>query len=83
MQVAKLKHRTSCRLCNNKILKTIYDLNSTPIGDNYVKSSAIKQKKHPLKLKICTNCKFIQLSHIVNTNIVYGGYLYSTQTSHG
>ncbi len=83
MQTSELKHRTSCRLCKNKRLKTIYDLRSTPIGDDYVKNSAKKQKKHPLKLNICTNCKFIQLSHIVNTNIVYGNYLYSTQTSYG
>ena len=32
------KTKKNCRLCNSKNLKNIFDLNKTPIGDDYKKS---------------------------------------------
>tara|TARA_Y100000590_G_scaffold382850_1_gene453127 strand:+ start:560 stop:1843 length:1284 start_codon:yes stop_codon:yes gene_type:complete len=72
-----------CRLCESKKLKLIYNLKPTPIGDDYSKSKKKKIKHFPLNLNICSNCNFIQLSHVVNANIVYGDYIYVTQTSLG
>ena len=30
--------KIKCRLCDSKNLKTVYNLNSQPIGDDYVKN---------------------------------------------
>ena len=83
MKKPDIIHKKYCRLCESKKLKTIYDLNPTPIGDDYVKNPSKKQKLYPLKLRICEKCKFVQLSHVINPDIVYGKYLYVTKTSSG
>jgi len=83
MKNSDVIHKKYCRLCESKKLKTVYHLNSTPIGDDYIKNPRKKQKLYPLKLKICEKCKFVQLSHVINPDIVYGKYLYVTQTSSG
>ena len=83
MKQLEVIHKKCCRLCESKKLKTVYDLNPTPIGDDYVKNPSKKQKLYPLKLRICKICKFIQLSHVINPDIVYGKYLYVTKTSSG
>ena len=74
---------SKCRLCKSEKLNTIYNLNSQPIGDDYIKNKKKVQKLYPLKLNICKSCKFVQLSHVINPDIVYGKYLYVTQTSSG
>ena len=76
-------HKKKCRLCDSNKLKTVYPLNPQPIGDDYVKSKSKKQKLYPLNLVLCSKCKFVQLSHVLNPDIVYGKYLYVTQTSSG
>ena len=83
MKSSDVIHRKNCRLCESKKLKTVYKLNPMPIGDDYIKSPYTKQKLYPLILKICEKCKFVQLSHVINPDIVYGKYLYVTQTSSG
>ena len=67
-------YKSSCRLCDSKDLKTVYKLNPQPIGDNYINSQSQKQRLYPLNLNLCTNCKFVQLSHVIDPDIVYGKY---------
>ena len=76
-------YKSSCRLCSSKKLRTVYKLNPQPIGDNYIKKQSQKLRLYPLNLNLCTKCKFVQLSHVINPDIVYGKYLYVTQTSSG
>ena len=83
MQKSDVFHKKKCRLCDSKRLNTVYNLNSQPIGDDYVKNKNKKQKLYPLNLNLCSECKFVQLSHVLNPEIVYGKYLYVTQTSSG
>ena len=72
-----------CRLCKCKILRNVLELNSTPIGDDYLKTRKYDQKKFPLKLLKCSKCNFVQLSVNIDPNEVYGDYLYVTKTSSG
>ena len=83
MQKSDVFHKKKCRLCDSQELKTVYNLNPQPIGDDYVKNKNKKQKLYPLNLNLCSECKFVQLSHVLNPEIVYGKYLYVTQTSSG
>ncbi len=83
MQKSKVFYKLNCRLCGSKNLKTVYHLNPQPIGDDYNKNRNQKQKLYPLNLNLCKSCKFVQLSHVLNPDIVYGKYLYVTQTSSG
>ena len=83
MKKPDVLHKKFCRLCNSNNLKPVYNLISNPIGDDYVKNSKKKHKLYPLVLNLCNKCKFIQLSHVINPDIIYGDYLYVTQTSSG
>ena len=74
--------KIKCRLCDSQKLKTIYKLQKTPIGDDYV-SKKKKVKLYDLKLNMCKECKFVQLSNVINPHKVYGDYLYVTKTSAG
>ncbi len=76
-------HKKFCRLCKSRNLKLVYNLVSNPIGDDYVKDLKKKHKLYPLALNLCKTCNFIQLSHVINPDIIYGDYLYVTQTSSG
>ena len=72
-----------CRLCKSAKMTVVLPLESTPIGDDYLKVKNLKQKKFPLKLLRCSNCNFVQLSVNIDANEVYGDYLYVTKTSAG
>ena len=74
--------RKNCRLCGSDNLKNVYSFNKNPVGDDYLKNYK-KVNKYDLKLNICKNCKFVQLSNVIDPKVVYGEYLYVTQTSHG
>jgi SAM-dependent methyltransferase len=75
-------NKRECRLCESKNLKTVYTFEKTPIGDDYTyKKKQIE--RYDLKLKMCNECNFVQLSNVINPNKVYGDYLYVTNTSAG
>ena len=75
-------NKKSCRLCNSRKLRTVYQLKKNPIGDDYTKKIK-KTRLYDLKLNMCKKCKFVQLSNVINPNKVYGEYLYVTNTSAG
>ena len=77
------KTKNYCRLCNSKELKKVFHLNKTPIGDDYKKIKSKNESFYDLKLNICKKCKFVQLSNVLDSNTVYGDYLYVTNTSVG
>ena len=77
------KTKNKCRLCNSKNLKKIFHLNKTPIGDDYKRIKSKNENFYDLKLNICKKCKFVQLSNVLDSNTVYGDYLYVTNTSVG
>ena len=73
--------KTSCRLCKSKDLKIVYKFKKSPIGDDYQKKIK-KTPKFDLKLQFCKKCHFVQLSNVIDPDVVYGNYIYVTQTSH-
>ena len=78
----KSYNKKVCRLCKSKKLKKIYSFKKNPIGDDYTKVPT-KRKLFNLDLNICSKCKFVQLSNVIDPKKVYGEYLYVTKTSLG
>lgn len=74
------KKISKCRVCNSLKLKTIIDLGDQPPA-NSLKSKKIDQKKIPLVLMFCTNCKLIQLNTTVSPKALFSKYLWVTGTS--
>ena len=81
-----LKHINKCRSCYSLKLIKVYHNNPSPIGESFLEKKNINlstNKKYPLNLMICINCKFAQLDNIVDSDVVYKDYLYTTTSSPG
>jgi SAM-dependent methyltransferase len=75
------KKITSCRICNSKKIKIIYNFGLIPIGNDLQKNvlKSISCKKYPLKLMNCLECNHFQLSISINPKILYANnYTYLT-----
>lgn len=69
-----------CFCCGNDNLKTILDLGSQPLANNYHNNLTF-QENYPLKLNLCDNCFHLQLSHTVNPDLMFRHYLYVSGTT--
>ncbi len=84
----KISNKKKCILCNLKMVKSFIDFGNTPLANNLIKNPKInKQKKYPLVLGKCMDCKHIQLSYLPNPKLMFKNYLYlssasSTLTNH-
>lgn len=79
----KVKKINSCRLCKSKNLKEILDFGKTPPANSFLKKSQLKDKEDffPLKVNFCINCGQLQLSHVVNPEILFRHYVWVSSTS--
>ena len=77
------RHQKKCRLCSSLKLKTVINLNTTPLANSFLKKSELKKKEKyfPLMVNFCNNCYHLQLSHIVDPKKMFDNYLYLTNTS--
>lgn len=73
-------NRDKCRLCNNYNINVFFNLEPSPLANNFVLIPQ-KQELIPLDICICNECKHIQLLQIVNPNLQYINYLYVSSTS--
>jgi len=70
---------TQCRACTNPDLKTILDLHDQPLANSYHTGEQLKN--YPLKLNLCDKCFHLQLSIVVNPDLMFKNYLYVSGTS--
>lgn len=72
-----------CRLCKSKKLEKVLDLGKTPPANSFLKKSQLKDKEEcfPLVVNFCTNCGQLQLSHVVNPEILFRHYVWVSSTS--
>lgn len=69
----------TCRVCHNQDLKKVLDLNIQPLANNY--HAGDKQQEFPLSINVCSWCYHVQLSVIVNPDLMFKNYLYVSGTS--
>lgn len=68
-----------CRVCNGKNLVSYLDLGETPLANSFPKKNEIEsEKKFPLKVLLCRDCYFSQLSIVVDPEILFVNYFYSS-----
>jgi SAM-dependent methyltransferase len=77
--------RNTCRLCGGRRLSLALRLVPTPPGDHFVPRERLGQVQecYPLDWLLCADCANVQLSHIVNPEIIYKQYTYTTSVSLG
>ena len=61
--------KTSCRVCSSKNLRQVLDLNDQPLANSYHKG--VKQQSFPLVLNLCEDCFHLQLSVVVDPNLMF------------
>lgn len=74
------KKLQKCICCESDNLNTILDLGEQPLANSYHNNDE-SLPTFPLKLNLCNNCFHLQLSHIVNPDLLFRNYLYVSGTS--
>ena len=65
------QHITECLACGHNELTLAIDLGQQPLANNFVSEASIIEEFYPLAVNRCTNCCHLQLTHIVDPEIIY------------
>ena len=68
-----------CRICKGKLIK-IVDLGKISLVGNFTKNKT-KQKKYKISINFCSDCKHVQITEILNPNLLFKKYLWETGVS--
>lgn len=80
-KVFKLKY---CRLCKSKNIISVLDLGKTALANSFLNKKQLSDKElfFPLGLNFCPNCGQLQISHVVNPELMFRNYVWVSSTSH-
>jgi len=72
-----------CRICKNEDLKIFLSLGKSPLANSFLAEEDLnkEEKKYPLELVFCSNCKLVQLSYVVDPELMFKNYVYVTSTT--
>lgn len=71
---------TTCRICRGSSLKTILDLGSTPLANEFP-ATPQSQERYPLCIAQCQDCEHVQLPVSVPPEVLFSHYTYRSDTS--
>ena len=69
-----------CLCCDSTDIEILLDLNNQPLANSYHKQDEVLDE-YPLGVNICNNCYHIQLTHVVNPDLLFKDYLYVSGTT--
>ena len=80
-----IHRRSDCRGCGSHDLELVFSLKPSPIGDAYVTSEQVNvpQPCYPIDLHMCRKCGLAQIIDVIDSEILYGEYIYVTASSMG
>ena len=71
----------NCRICKGKLI-TIINFKKVALSGNFLIKKQIKnEKKYPLSLAVCKNCKHIQIKNIIDPKKLFNHYDWETGIS--
>jgi 2-polyprenyl-3-methyl-5-hydroxy-6-metoxy-1,4-benzoquinol methylase len=79
--IEHLQEIKNCLACDHDDLKMVLDLNNQPLANSYKDSKDAPEESFSLAIKVCQNCHHVQLTHIVNPDLIYKNYLYVSGTT--
>lgn len=73
----------NCRICNSPDLFDFLALGELPLPNSFIERKHLqrKEKRFPLGATYCNACGLVQLTHIVNPEIMFKNYLYIPSSS--
>lgn len=80
-----VRRRDTCRLCGSTNLELAVPLKPSPIADAYIPASKLGQPQelYPLDLYLCRDCGHVQNLDVVNPELLFRDYLFTTGSSAG
>ncbi len=79
--MGSLYHRETCRVCGGRNLYKFLDLGKMALANAFIKNPDQIEDKFPLEVYFCTDCFLVQLIDVVNPDILFNNYAYSTSAS--
>jgi hypothetical protein len=69
---------TGCRACGGRLAVTMADLGEQPPSNAFLASlaDAHREKRYPLRAKVCEACKLVQVDYDVEPQELFGNYMY-------
>ena len=80
MITSNYRENKDCVCCGKRNLSLVLDLNKQPLANSYHKEDEVLEE-YPLGLNLCEYCYHLQLTHIVNPDLLFKDYLYVSGTS--
>jgi SAM-dependent methyltransferase len=74
---------TGCRACGGRLAVTMADLGEQPPSNAFLASlaDAHREKRYPLRAKVCEACKLVQVDYDVEPQELFGNYMYFSSYS--
>ena len=78
--MSDFKHIDRCVCCDSENINLLLDLNKQPLANSYHDNSK-ELEKYPLGVNLCQDCYHIQLTDVVNPDLLFKDYLYVSGTT--
>ena len=78
--MSDFKHIDRCVCCDSNNINLLLDLNKQPLANSYHDNSK-KLEKYPLGVNLCQDCYHIQLTDVVDPDLLFKDYLYVSGTT--
>jgi SAM-dependent methyltransferase len=73
--------KKKCRICNNKLI-SVLNFKKVALSGSFLKKNEIKkEKKYPLSIAVCKNCKHLQIQNLINPQKLFNHYEWETGVS--
>jgi len=73
----------SCRVCGAPNPKPFFNLGEQPPANSLLRREDEKEKRYPLALHWCNECKLVQLGYTMDPKELFSNYVWVTGTSKG
>ncbi len=75
------RHAEECRVCGEELPAPILDLGNQTLANNLVAAPNGDAPRVPLALCVCWKCSLVQLTHVVDPEVLFSEYLYEPRFS--
>jgi SAM-dependent methyltransferase len=79
--------RVACRACGGRLAITMADLGLQPPSNAYLTADSLRagsparEKRYPLRAKVCEDCRLVQVDYDVDPEELFGDYAYFSSYS--
>src|SRR5438876_9249370 len=83
MPSAPFRRLQTCRICDSAELEMFLSLGQTPLANSFTKPEAVHapELRVPLEVTRCLRCGLVQLTVVVDPEVMFRDYLYATSAS--